>query len=89
MTLPKEIFMMRTIFQWLRRSAIFGLALIGVLALVLTAMMAVPVSRPPMMQSVINTVRTVDRSDMPPHYPCSFLLRHILLRRFDILHCWA
>ena len=58
--------MIRTIFKWLRRSAIFGLALIGALALVLTAMMAVPVSRPPMMQSVINTVRTVDRSDMPP-----------------------
>jgi alpha-beta hydrolase superfamily lysophospholipase len=58
--------MIRTIFKWLRRSAIFGLALIGALALVLTAMMSVPVSRPPMMQSVINGVRTVDRSDMPP-----------------------
>ncbi len=58
--------MVRTIFKWLRRSAIFGLALTGVLALVLTAMMAVPVSRPLMMQSVINGVRTVDRSDMPP-----------------------
>jgi alpha-beta hydrolase superfamily lysophospholipase len=58
--------MIRTIFKWLRRSTIFGLALTGALALVLTAMMAVPVSRPPMMQSVINGVRTVDRSDMPP-----------------------
>ncbi len=58
--------MVRTIFKWLRRSAIFGLALTGALALALTAMMAVPVSRPPMMQSVINTVRTVDRSDMHP-----------------------
>ena len=57
--------MIRTIFRWLRRSTVFGLALIGALALVLTAMMAVPVSRPPMMQSVINGVRTVDRSDMP------------------------
>ena len=58
--------MMWTIFEWFRRSAIFGLALTGAVALVLTAMMSVPVSRPPMMQSVINGVRTVDRSDMPP-----------------------
>jgi alpha-beta hydrolase superfamily lysophospholipase len=57
---------MRTSFKWLRRSTVFGLALVGALALLLTAMMAVPVSRPPMMPSVINTVRTVDRSDMPP-----------------------
>ena len=57
---------MSTFFKWLQRSVILGLALIGVLALVLTTMMSVPVSRPPMMQSVINGVRTVDRSDMPP-----------------------
>lgn len=57
--------MIRMIFKWAARLGIFGLALVGGLALVLTGMMAAPVSRPPMMQSVIDTVRAVDRSDMP------------------------
>ena len=42
-----------------------GLALVGLAALVLTALMATPLRRPPELTSISNTVRAVDRSDMP------------------------
>jgi alpha-beta hydrolase superfamily lysophospholipase len=57
---------MTKIFRWVVRSVTVCLAALGVLSLGLGALITVPVSRPPMMPSVVNTARAVDRSDMPP-----------------------
>ena len=42
------------------------LSAVGVVALVLTAMLATPLQRPPELSSISETVRAVDRSTMPP-----------------------
>jgi alpha-beta hydrolase superfamily lysophospholipase len=42
------------------------LSAVGVVALVLTAMLATPLQRPPELRSISETVRAVDRSTMPP-----------------------
>ncbi|MBV8698171.1 MAG: alpha/beta hydrolase, partial [Bradyrhizobium sp.] len=41
------------------------LGLVGAVALLLTAMVARPVSQPPELVSISNTARAVDRSTMP------------------------
>lgn len=43
----------------------WALCAIGVLALVVLAMLAVPLQRPPELRSILETVRSVDRSTMP------------------------
>jgi alpha-beta hydrolase superfamily lysophospholipase len=44
----------------------WALAIVGAVALLLTAMMAAPLSRPPELSSISQTTRNVDRSNMPP-----------------------
>jgi alpha-beta hydrolase superfamily lysophospholipase len=44
----------------------WALALVGVTALILLAMVATPLVRPPELQSISETARAVDRSTMPP-----------------------
>jgi alpha-beta hydrolase superfamily lysophospholipase len=44
----------------------WALALTGALALLLTAMVATPLTRPPELRSISETARAVDRSAMPP-----------------------
>src|SRR5579863_119339 len=44
----------------------FALALVGIVALTLTAMIATPLERLPELTSISQTVRAVDRSNMPP-----------------------
>jgi alpha-beta hydrolase superfamily lysophospholipase len=44
----------------------WALALAGAVALLLTAMVAMPLVRPPELQSISETARAVDRSTMPP-----------------------
>jgi alpha-beta hydrolase superfamily lysophospholipase len=44
----------------------WALALVGAVTLLLTAMVATPLVRPPELQSVSETARAVDRSTMPP-----------------------
>ena len=43
----------------------WALCATGVLALAVLAMLAWPLQRPPELQSILETVRTVDRSTMP------------------------
>src|ERR1700738_4146735 len=45
--------------------AIGSLALVGLAALVLAALIATPIRRPAELTSISNTARAVDRSDMP------------------------
>jgi alpha-beta hydrolase superfamily lysophospholipase len=44
----------------------WALVLAGAIALLLTAMIATPLARPPELPSISQTARTVDRSNMPP-----------------------
>ena len=44
----------------------WALALTGALALLVTAMVAMPLKRPPELRSISETARAVDRSTMPP-----------------------
>ncbi len=44
----------------------WALAVVGAAALLLTAMVATPLSRPPELRSISETARAVDRSTMPP-----------------------
>jgi alpha-beta hydrolase superfamily lysophospholipase len=57
--------MVATIITGSLKLIVCGLALIGVAALVLTALIATPLRRPPELTSISETVRAVDRSDMP------------------------
>jgi alpha-beta hydrolase superfamily lysophospholipase len=52
---------LRTLFRLCR----WGLAAMGLLALLLVGSIAVPLSGPPMLESVSRAARAVDRSDMP------------------------
>ena len=45
---------------------LWALAATGALALLLTAMVATPLTRPPELRSIAETARAVDRSTMPP-----------------------
>ncbi|MGA7806928.1 alpha/beta hydrolase [Bradyrhizobium sp.] len=47
------------------KAVIWALAAIGLAVLLLAAMIAVPIRRPPELMSIANTARAVDRSDMP------------------------
>src|SRR5258708_34930284 len=47
------------------KAVLWGLAVTGFAGLVLAAMIATPVRRPPELTSVSTTARAVDRSDMP------------------------
>ncbi len=47
------------------RVLVWGLALIGLAALVLAALIATPIRRPPELASISQTAGAVDRSDMP------------------------
>jgi len=44
----------------------WALAAVGAVALLLTAMVATPITRPPELRSISETARAVDRSTMPP-----------------------
>ncbi|HWZ37751.1 MAG TPA: alpha/beta fold hydrolase [Bradyrhizobium sp.] len=44
----------------------WALALVGAVALLITAMVATPLKRPPELRSISETARAVDRSTMPP-----------------------
>ena len=57
--------MVATIVSGSLKIIVLGLALIGLGALALTAMLASPLQQPPELTSISNTVRAVDRSDMP------------------------
>jgi alpha-beta hydrolase superfamily lysophospholipase len=48
------------------KAVIWGLALVGFAGLVLAAMIATPIRRPPELTSISATAGAVDRSDMPP-----------------------
>jgi alpha-beta hydrolase superfamily lysophospholipase len=48
------------------KAVIWGLALVGFAGLVLAAMIATPIKRPPELTSISATAGAVDRSDMPP-----------------------
>jgi alpha-beta hydrolase superfamily lysophospholipase len=56
---------MRPLLRWLFRILFGVLSLVGVAALVLTAMIATPLKRPPPLASIFNTAGAVDRSTMP------------------------
>src|SRR5262245_56907290 len=43
----------------------WSLAVVGAVALLLTAMIAAPLTRPPELSSISQTARNVDRSNMP------------------------
>jgi alpha-beta hydrolase superfamily lysophospholipase len=57
--------MIRIIVSGTFKLILWGLAATGVAALVLAAMIASPVRRPPELTSISNTARAVDRSGMP------------------------
>jgi alpha-beta hydrolase superfamily lysophospholipase len=54
-----------SIWRWLRLTAVTALALIGLIALTLAAMIAAPLTPPAPLESISTTARAVDRSDMP------------------------
>jgi alpha-beta hydrolase superfamily lysophospholipase len=51
--------------RWCLRISLWVLSIVGVAALVLTAMIAAPLKSPPPLASVADTARAVDRSTMP------------------------
>lgn len=51
--------------RWLRITAVAALTLVGLVTLGLAAMIAVPLTAPPTLESISTTARAVDRSDMP------------------------
>jgi len=57
--------MLATIVSGGLKAVVWGFATIGVVALLLAALVATPVRRPPELISISNTARAVDRSDMP------------------------
>jgi alpha-beta hydrolase superfamily lysophospholipase len=57
--------MVATLLSGALKILLWGLALIGLAALVLGGLIAVPVPRLPMLESISRTARAVDRSDMP------------------------
>lgn len=58
--------MTRMLFRVFRRVFVWGLAAVGLVAVVLVGLIAQPLSRPAPLVSISQTVRSVDRSDMPP-----------------------
>jgi alpha-beta hydrolase superfamily lysophospholipase len=62
---PLSGFPFITVVRWFFRVSLWTLSLVGVAALVLTAMIAVPLKSPPPLASVADTARAVDRSTMP------------------------
>jgi alpha-beta hydrolase superfamily lysophospholipase len=57
--------MITTIVSGSFKAIIWGLAVVGLAGLLLAAMIATPVRRPPELTSISTTARAVDRSDMP------------------------
>jgi pimeloyl-ACP methyl ester carboxylesterase len=57
--------MLRPLLRWCLRVSSWALSLVGVAAVVLTAMIAAPLKNPPPLASISDTARTVDRSTMP------------------------
>jgi pimeloyl-ACP methyl ester carboxylesterase len=57
--------MIATIVSRSFKAVVWGLAFTGLVALVLAAMIATPIRRPPELISVSTTARAVDRSDIP------------------------
>ncbi len=57
--------MIATLVSGSLKIVVCGLALIGLGGMLLTAMLATPLRWPPELTSISNTVRAVDRSDMP------------------------
>jgi alpha-beta hydrolase superfamily lysophospholipase len=51
--------------RWLGITAVTVLTLVGLITLTLAAMIAVPLTAPPTLESISTTARAVDRSDMP------------------------
>ena len=60
---------MRTFASTTVKVVIWGLAAVGLVAVVLGGMLGVPLGHLPPLDSVSRTARTVDRSDMPPITP--------------------
>ena len=61
--------MVATLVSGLFKIALWALALVGLAGLALGALIAVPISRLPTLESISKTARAVDRSDMPPTTP--------------------
>src|SRR5437773_12069835 len=57
--------MVRPLLRWCLRISLWVLSVVGVAALVLTAMIAAPLRSPAPLASVADTARAVDRSTMP------------------------
>lgn len=55
----------RSVFGWVWRLLAVALSLFGLLALAMVALIAMPLSAPPPLESIYQTVLAVDRSDMP------------------------
>jgi len=57
--------MVASLIRWSFRISILALSIVGIAALLLAAMIATPIRRPPELASISTTARAVDRSDMP------------------------
>jgi alpha-beta hydrolase superfamily lysophospholipase len=57
--------MVASMLRWSFRISVLVLSLVGIAALLLAAMIATPIRRPPELASISTTARAVDRSDMP------------------------
>jgi len=57
--------MLRTIFSFSVRTVALALALVGLGAVIIGMLLAAPLGRLPMLDSISRTARAVDRSDMP------------------------
>lgn len=57
--------MVASLIRWSFRISILALSAVGIAALLLAAMIATPIRRPPELASISITARAVDRSDMP------------------------
>lgn len=57
--------MVASLIRWSFRISILALSAVGIAALLLAAMIATPIRRPPELASISTTARAVDRSDMP------------------------
>jgi alpha-beta hydrolase superfamily lysophospholipase len=58
--------MLRKLFSFTLRTVVLALAILGLGTGIVGALLAAPLHRPPMLESITRTARAVDRSDMPP-----------------------
>lgn len=57
--------MLRASFSFVFKTLLWALAIVGLAGLAITAMLASPLPKLPMLESISKTARAVDRSDMP------------------------